>query len=53
MAKKFTPAEIAEQFERPMQSGEVARLVDAFWPTIKAALLAYDAKAVAPRRLAD
>jgi len=40
----YSPAEIVELFEsRGMQAHEVAMMVQLFWPTIKAALLAYSA----------
>lgn len=45
----YTPAEIATMLEEPQEGHNIARICDAFWPTIKAALLAYDQRPVEPR----
>lgn len=43
MAKTaYSPADIVEQLEAEHDAGHIAVVVEAFWPTIKAALLAYD-----------
>jgi hypothetical protein len=38
----YGPAEIPTLLEGPKLAGPLARAVEAFWPTIKAALLAYE-----------
>ena len=39
---RYGPAEIVTLLEGPQRAGSLARTVEAFWPTIKAALLAYE-----------
>jgi hypothetical protein len=39
---RYGPAEIATLLEGPQLARSLARTVEAFWPTIKAALLAYE-----------
>jgi hypothetical protein len=40
--QRYGPAEIVTLLEGPKLAGSLARTVEAFWPTIKAALLAYE-----------
>jgi hypothetical protein len=39
---RYGPAEIVTLLEGQQLAGSLARTVEAFWPTIKAALLAYE-----------
>jgi hypothetical protein len=41
MARKYTPREIVEMLEAQQDAGRIAMVIEAFWPTIKDALLAY------------
>lgn len=55
--KTYTPKQIAAMLgDGPQDAVDLADTVDAFWPTIKAALLAYGASnphyRVAPREIA-
>lgn len=38
----YTPSEIVGFLEGPQTAGCLARTIEAFWPTIKAALIEYE-----------
>jgi hypothetical protein len=40
--QRYGPAEIVTLLEGPQLAGSLARTVEAFWPTTKAALFAYE-----------
>lgn len=49
MQREYTPKEIADLIGGPHRdAGSLARTVEAFWPTIKAALENHDGPAVKP-----
>jgi hypothetical protein len=49
--RAYTPSEIADLIGAPHTAGSLAQTIEAFWPTIRDALKAYDHLPVVPHQI--